>query len=226
MTQPTDRIFDANTPHTSLLDKCSHPPSTFITPGTITPGTKWIQRRMKASRAFKQQLVSSWREDEILLAFKQAPKFTLTSSDLTGFVFPAKHPIVYIKFCYPPARGMAEAKNYDYAFRALKAMPPNQTQGIFIPEIYRTFQNDDTFFIIMDYIPGRTLTQLQEQQDWDSKKRHSSTILQELSSYLCQYNHLQGKSLALSVVVILGTPCLRMICPFASTHQLKSLRST
>lgn len=118
----------------------------------------------------KRQLVSSWREDEILSVFKQTPECKPNGNSVTGFAFPVEHPIVYVKFCYPPARGMAEAKNYDYAFRALKAMPPNQTQGIFIPEIYRTFQNDDTFFIIMDYIPGRTLAQLQEQQDWDSKK--------------------------------------------------------
>ncbi|KUI69731.1 hypothetical protein VM1G_11639 [Cytospora mali] len=42
---------------------------------------------------------------------------------------------------------MAEVKNHNYAFEALKAMPPDQTRGIFIPEIYRTFESGDRFFI-------------------------------------------------------------------------------
>lgn len=61
-------------------------------------------------------------------------------------------------------------KNHDHVFRALKAMPPDQKRGILIPEIYRTFESGDRLFIVMEYIPGRTLAQLQEQQGWESRK--------------------------------------------------------
>lgn len=118
----------------------------------------------------KRQLVLSWHEDEIISVFRQTPEFKPNGNSVTGFVFPTKHPIAYVKFCYPKARGIAEVKNHNYAFRALEAMPPDQTQGIFIPEIYRTFESGHRFFIVMDYIPGRTLMQLQEQKDWESQK--------------------------------------------------------
>lgn len=49
-------------------------------------------------------------------------------------------------------------------------MPPHQTKGMLIPEIYRTFEFDDRLFVVMEYIPGRTLAQLIECQDWESRK--------------------------------------------------------
>lgn len=117
----------------------------------------------------KRQLASSYCEDEIISVFKQTPEIKPNDCAVTGFVFPPKHPVAYVKFGYPPER-MAEGKNHDYTFRALKAMPPDQTRGILVPEIYRTFESDDRFFIVMEYIPGRTLAQLQEQQGWESRK--------------------------------------------------------
>lgn len=117
----------------------------------------------------KRQLALSWREDEIISVFKQIPEIKPNGCAVTGFVFPPKQPVAYIKFGYPPER-MAEVRNHDYAFKALKAMLPDQTQGILIPEIYRTFGSDDRLFIVMEYIPGRTLAQLQEQQGWESQK--------------------------------------------------------
>ncbi|KAL2278619.1 hypothetical protein FJTKL_14338 [Diaporthe vaccinii] len=186
----TDYLFDAGTTRPSLLDKFPHLSSIPNAQNDNAQNGNAQNDKAQDNNAqdnnarnkmdptqnageqasSKRQLVSSWREDEILSVFKQTPKCKANGNSVTGFVFPVKHPIVYVKFCFPPARGMAEVKNHDYAFRALKAMPPNQTQGIFIPEIYRTFQNDDRVFIVMDYIDGKTLRQLQEQQDWDSKK--------------------------------------------------------
>lgn len=107
----------------------------------------------------KRQLALSWREDEIISVFKQIPEFRPNGCAVTGFVFPPRYPVAYVKFGYPLER-MAEVKNYDYAYRALKAMLPDQTRGILIPEIYRTFESGDRFFTVMEYIPGRTLAQL------------------------------------------------------------------
>ncbi|KAH8781054.1 hypothetical protein F5883DRAFT_405959, partial [Diaporthe sp. PMI_573] len=46
-----------------------------------------------------------------------------------------------------------------------------------IPEIYRTFENGERLFIVMEYIPGRTLTQLEEQQDFDSQETTRSNSI-------------------------------------------------
>ncbi|CAN8096458.1 unnamed protein product [Discula destructiva] len=116
----------------------------------------------------KRQLALSWCEDELISVFKQTPRSKPNGFDVTGFVFPLTQPVAYVKFGFASER-MAETRNQTYAFGALKAMPLDQTRGILIPEIYRTFESDRRFFIVMEYIPGRTLAQLQDHQDWESQ---------------------------------------------------------
>lgn len=117
----------------------------------------------------RRQLALSWHEDDIISVFNQTPQLKPDGHAVTGFLYPPNQPIAYVKFVFPLER-MAEVKNQEYAFKALQAMPPHHTKGILIPEIYRTFQNSDRLFIIMEYVPGRTLAQLQERQDWESRQ--------------------------------------------------------
>ncbi|ROV92461.1 hypothetical protein VSDG_06670 [Cytospora chrysosperma] len=119
----------------------------------------------------RRQLALSWPEDEIISVYKQTPVFKPNGNSVTGFVFPPapEEPVAHVKFSYLP-EAMAEVKNQVYAYNALKAMPPDTTKGILIPEIYRTFESDGRFFIVMEYIPGMTLKQVQEQHDWESRR--------------------------------------------------------
>lgn len=48
-------------------------------------------------------------------------------------------------------------RNHEYVLRALRDMPPDQTRGIRIPEVYRTLESDDYFFMIIEYVAGKTL---------------------------------------------------------------------
>lgn len=117
----------------------------------------------------KRQLALSWHQDDILSAYNHTPQLKPDGYAVTGFLSPPTQPITYIKFVSPLER-MAEVKNQEYAFKFIQAMPPDETEGIMIPEIYRTFQSDDRLFIIMEYIPGRTLAELQERPDWELRQ--------------------------------------------------------
>lgn len=119
--------------------------------------------------AAKRQLALSWREDEIISVYHLTPIMKPNGNSVTGFLFPPKQPVAYVKFGCPSER-MAEARNHEFAFAALKAMPPSRTRGILIPEIYRTFESNDIFFIVIEYVPGRTLAELEVCQDWESRK--------------------------------------------------------
>lgn len=55
-------------------------------------------------------------------------------------------------------------------------MPPDETRGIRIPEVYRTLQKGDWFYIVMEYIPGKTLQQLADQEDWGESRQKALTI--------------------------------------------------
>ncbi|KAI7777501.1 hypothetical protein LA080_003450 [Diaporthe eres] len=118
----------------------------------------------------KRQLALSWSKDDLISTFKQTPEFKPNGCDVTGFVFPpTKYPIAYVKFSLASER-RAELHNQEYAFKALREMPLNQTQGILIPEIYCAFEYSENFFIVIEYISGRTLIQLAQQPGWESQQ--------------------------------------------------------
>lgn len=124
----------------------------------------------------KRQLALSWSEEDIISVFKQTPEFKPNGCAVTGFVFPPKQPVAHVKFGLIPDL-MAELRNHEYAFKALRDMPPNQTRGILIPEIYRTFENGKRFFIVMEYVPGKTLAQLVEELGWASQQTTRSNSI-------------------------------------------------
>lgn len=117
----------------------------------------------------KRQLALSWREDEIISVYQQTPRMKPNGCAVTGFIFPPNQPVAYVKFGLPSQR-TAELKNHEYAFAALRALPSHQTRGVLIPEIYRTFESDDMFFIVMEYIPGRLLARFEVGDDWETRK--------------------------------------------------------
>lgn len=117
----------------------------------------------------KRQLALSWCEDDIISVYQQAAGMKPNGCAVTGFHFPPDQPVAYVKFGLK-SRRMTEVKNHEYAFAALKAMPPHQTKGILVPEIYRTFESNNKFFIVMEYIPGRLLARYEEGHDWESQQ--------------------------------------------------------
>lgn len=117
----------------------------------------------------KRQIALSWGEEDIVSVYKQTPRLKPNGHAVTGFGFPPQQPVAHIKFGLPDVL-QPELQNHQYVFRALRDMPPDQTRGIRIPEIYRTFESDGRFFIIMEYIPGSTLGQLLDQKGGESKQ--------------------------------------------------------
>lgn len=118
---------------------------------------------------FKRQLALSWRDEDIIFVFRQTPALKPNGSAVTGFGFPRQQPLAHIKFGLPHIL-QPQLRNHEYVFKALRDMSPDQTRGIRIPKVYRTLESDDYFFIVMEYIPGRTLQQLVDQEGWGPQK--------------------------------------------------------
>lgn len=117
----------------------------------------------------KRQLALSWRDEDIISVYKQTPALKPDGFAVTGFGFPPQQPVAHVKFGLP-AILEPELKNHQYVFRALRDMPPDQTRGVRVPEIYRTLESDGKFFIVMEYIPGSTLGQLLDQEGGASRQ--------------------------------------------------------
>lgn len=115
----------------------------------------------------QRQLALSWSEEDILSVFEQTPALKPNGFTLTGFPFPTQQPAAWVKFGLPSIL-KPEVQNHECAFTALRGMPADQTRGVHIPEIYRTFESGTKFFIVMEYIPGKTLKQLLDEPGGES----------------------------------------------------------
>ncbi|KAM5347067.1 hypothetical protein ACJ41O_010072 [Fusarium nematophilum] len=82
---------------------------------------------------------------------------------LYGFGYPIDNPIVYIKHGRHYDRGVdAEARNQRWAYEALQKMSQSEREGIHIPEIYRVVSLKTWTIIIMEFVPGKTLGDLED----------------------------------------------------------------
>lgn len=114
-------------------------------------------------------------KNDIISVFEQKPRYKPNGNPVTGFRYPKQDHVAWVKFG-PLEEIAAEVKNHEYAFRALKEMPADQTRGIRIPEIYNTFNLDlgeelyPRMFIIMEYIDGTTLAKLMEEHGYELTK--------------------------------------------------------
>ncbi|KAL1862581.1 hypothetical protein Daus18300_008541 [Diaporthe australafricana] len=117
----------------------------------------------------KRQLALSWHDEDIISVFRQTPALKPNGNSVTGFGFPREQPVAHVKFGLPHIL-QPELRNHEYVFRALRDMPQDQTKGIRIPEVYRTLESDERLFIVMEYVPGKTLQQVVDQEGWESQK--------------------------------------------------------
>ncbi|KAG8170135.1 hypothetical protein KVR01_000880 [Diaporthe batatas] len=124
----------------------------------------------------KREIALSWREEDIIAAWEQTPRVRPSGYGVTGFAFPPQleQPIAYVKVGSQAAL-QPELRNQEYVWKALNDMPPDQTRGIRTPCVYRTFQSGHWFYIVMEYIPGKTLQQLMDQKDWSDPQRAART---------------------------------------------------
>lgn len=135
----------------------------------------------QASGKRNQALSLPNEEEDIIEAYKRIDKVKPNGNSVTGFCYTDKQKdVAWVKFG-PLKQIAAEVRNHRYAFGALKKMPPNQTQGIRIPEIYHTFNIGEEprkkMFIVMECMHGKTLKELVETHGNDStKKTHAKDI--------------------------------------------------
>lgn len=148
----------ANTPPCCLTFPASFP--ALAQPSQRTKNQKMASTQEEGEQISPQrQLALGWSEEDILSVFEHTPPFRPSGSSVTGFPFPPQQPAAWVKFGWPSIL-KPEVRNHEYAFTALREMPADQTRGVHIPEIYRTFESGTNFFIVMEYIPGKTLRQL------------------------------------------------------------------
>lgn len=122
----------------------------------------------------KRQLALSWRDEDIISAWTQKPQLKPDGSAVTGFAFPPHQPIAYIKAGLPDIF-QPELRNHKYVLEALRNISEDQKRGIYIPEVYRILQSGDWFYIIMEYVPGKTLQQLTDREDWCEARQKALT---------------------------------------------------
>ncbi|KAI3397508.1 hypothetical protein diail_10720 [Diaporthe ilicicola] len=91
-----------------------------------------------------------------------------------GFAFPlgSQYPEFFVKFTSIECKWFLdpERRNHEFAFETLREQrqPPAAQQKEFIvcvPEIFRSFEYRDFYFLAMEFVPGRTLGDILREED-------------------------------------------------------------
>ncbi|KAF7558496.1 hypothetical protein G7046_g5667 [Stylonectria norvegica] len=126
-----------------------------------------MTQQSEQSQQTPHQLASSLTEDDLKDIVDQQPARDTAGGQVTGLAYPYEHPTVYIKYGQNAySLRDSEARTQQYAYEALRRIPPDDRQGIYIPEIYRIVYVGGWTYIIMEYVRGQTLAALME--DWPS----------------------------------------------------------
>lgn len=131
-------------------------------------------------RSVQRRAALAWSEEEIESTWKHTPMLKPNGFSVTGFPYPADAPSAYVKFGFPVEWTLAEVRNQTFVYDALQKLPPEARQGIHVPEVYRIMEIGHRLFIIMEYVPGRTLSKITEdEQYWE-------TCREEVINKICQ----------------------------------------
>lgn len=117
----------------------------------------------------------SWSAEEIENAWKQILKIKPNGSCVTGCPYPASQPSAYVRFGHPIEWRQAEARNQIFVQDALQRLQPGAEPACHAPEVYRTMKIGDLFFIIMEFVPGKTLAQIMEDSESWKLRREEVT---------------------------------------------------
>lgn len=79
-------------------------------------------------------------------------------------MYPPESPIACIKYKSLGHGITEEARNQRFALQALQQIPEEERKGIRIPEIYRVIETTSAVYIVMEYVPGKTLHELIERE--------------------------------------------------------------
>lgn len=103
-------------------------------------------------------------DDDIVFAY--ANHSSLDQNDKC-FVYPSHEaPVALIKHDHKAFGIVGEARNQQYAFQALQQIPEQERRGIRIPKIYRVIDRHDSVYIVMEYVPGKTLREISNRDDY------------------------------------------------------------
>lgn len=134
----------------------------------------------KDPRSIQRHAALAWSKEEIENTWKHTPQFKPNGSSVTGFPYPTDAPLAYIKFGDHVEWKFAEVRNQMFVYDSLQQLPPEKRQGIHVPEVYRTMRIGNLLFIIMEYVPGRTLAQITEDgENWEM-------LREEVINKICQ----------------------------------------
>ena len=100
------------------------------------------------------------------------------------FVYPldSKVPDFLVKFTRSPSKWLLEpeGRNQQFAFNALRTQQqPAAQQGLIVcvPELFRAFEYRGCYFLVMEFVPGKTLGQILKEDDHKGEGQVGHSIL-------------------------------------------------
>ena len=122
----------------------------------------------QAAHRSPTQFAQALNPDEIVATRRSQSRVNSKNTNCTGFPYPLDRPVVFVKYGERLHYRESEARTQQFVFEAVENMPLADREGIHVPEVYRVFTVRGSTYIIMEYVPGRTLREIMdEDSDFD-----------------------------------------------------------
>lgn len=116
-------------------------------------------------RSCQRQAALACTEDDIWNASQTQEGPLLGNAK--GFIYPigSQNPKFFVKYTKTRSKWLLEPekRNHEFAFNVLRARQQQAAQQgliVCVPEIFRAFEHRDFYFLVMEFVPGKTLQQI------------------------------------------------------------------
>lgn len=126
------------------------------------------QSIIDARRSSQRKAALACGQEEIFNAsqLQESPPWGTTKV----FTYPpgSKEPSFFVKYSRSNTKWLLEPemRNHKFAFDALRGRGPQQFPGLLVcvPEIFRVFEYRNFYFLVMEFVPGRTLVEVEKEE--------------------------------------------------------------
>lgn len=112
-------------------------------------------------------IAEEWRQSKLNEGIDSFSGTTRDGDTFFGFAYPqsATEPVAWIKF----SESMGEARMQAFAREQLSAMDLPTRGDLRVPEVYRAIERGGQVYVVMEYVPGKTLNTLSKMEEVDGE---------------------------------------------------------
>lgn len=146
-----------------------------------------VQSMINDRRSRQRQAAHACEPDDIWNASQalEDPPFGVAN----GFTYPpaSNQPSFFVKYTDSENKSLLEPerRNQEFAFNTLRSLqqtaPPQRKLLVLAPEIFRAFEHRDYYYLVMEFVPGKTMEDLFAEETPETSQGDRATLYQHVA---------------------------------------------